>query len=54
LSGIIRLNINSQFNITYAFDRPTSDIKQTTSGSHEFMMAYTFLYHTKAPGARFL
>lgn len=53
-SGIMRVNVNSQFNITYSFDRPTSVIKQTTSGSHEFMLAYTFLYHTKAPGARFL
>lgn len=54
VSAILRVNVNSQFSIAYAFDRPTSKIKQATTGSHEFMMAYTFLYHTKAPGARFL
>lgn len=53
-SALLRIKVNSQLYVNYAFDRPLSMIKYSTPGSHELMLSYTFLYQTKAPSGRFL
>ena len=42
LTGIIGLELYNGIRIGYAYDFPLSDVRKSTSGSHEFMVNYCF------------
>jgi len=43
IMGIVQVQINNQFRLGYAYDRPTTDLRHFSSGSHEVMIAYMFM-----------
>jgi len=47
VSGILGLQVNSQFVFSYAYDFPLTDIKTYTMGSHELMLSYLFAFKGK-------
>jgi type IX secretion system PorP/SprF family membrane protein len=42
ISGMVGFELYNGIRIGYAYDFPMSDIRKTTSGSHEFMVNYCF------------
>lgn len=42
ISGIFGLELYNGIRISYAYDFPMSDIRKSTSGSHEFLVNYCF------------
>jgi type IX secretion system PorP/SprF family membrane protein len=42
LTGIVGIELFNGIRVGYAYDFPTSEIRKTTSGSHEFMVNYCF------------
>jgi type IX secretion system PorP/SprF family membrane protein len=42
ISGIVGVELYNGIRIGYAYDFPMSDIRKSTSGSHEFMVNYCF------------
>jgi hypothetical protein len=42
LTGIIGFELYSGLRIGYSYDFPISEIRKGTSGSHEFLVSYSF------------
>lgn len=51
--AFLDLKINDQFNLGYAYDFTTSQLKNYSSGSHEIMLRYLFKYNVNSKSVRY-
>ncbi len=52
--ALAQIRVNEQLKIGYAYDYLLGGLSHYEKGSHEFMLAYTFMYLNKAPNPRLL
>ena len=51
--AFLDLKINDQFNLGYCYDFTTSQLKNSSGGSHEIMLRYLFKYNVNSKSVRY-
>ncbi len=51
--AFLDIKINDQFNLGYAYDFTTSQLKNYSSGSHEILLRYLFKYNVNSKSVRY-
>jgi type IX secretion system PorP/SprF family membrane protein len=44
---LLQWKVNEQLSVHYAYDHPSSSLRTTTQGSHEWLIGYVFSYNNK-------